>query len=122
MGLIHKRIDNIPIEDKNLLRSIYMDVLEKSYESRVDEKNENSWSRQASYKSTLEALEICLNNKANWTMIYRDMTFIKEESYWDLGACTMGLKCDVFLWAKVTDENAKLIFEKYNLNIDNYGA
>ena len=119
--ITHSRIDNIPQDNVESLRSIYELALEKSYQTSVDEKSKNgSWVRVRSNKTASEALDICLATKTHWTIIYKDMRFVNEPCYWDFGACTLGLDSDVFIWTRLKEDDAKIIFEKYNLNVDNY--
>ena len=117
--MIHKIINEIP-KDKDILKEIYTLAISLSYNSKVNEKNKNKFSRENSEISLFDALNICLENLSHWVIIYRDMSFINEESYWDFGVSTLNLDSDIFIFTRLTDINAEFIIKKFKLKILNY--
>ena len=83
----HCVIDNIPKDPREIMDY----ALSKSYDFWVDEKatkKHPSYSQRKRSDLTFEqAYEIILNNKPQWTMYFRNISYVskKEKDYWEFG-------------------------------------
>lgn len=101
-------------------RSLFKYALQKSYFSSVEIKDESYSKRIRCYKPFDEVLEICLNSKSHWPIIYRDMSFLPnnvEQSYWEIAVCTLDHEQDYFIFVDVNEEVMEHIIKKYKLQI-----
>jgi hypothetical protein len=121
--MIHANITNIP---KNP-RKIYDEALSVSFQHWIDEKGTIShpdvWRRHPSDLTYEEAFEIVQSSKPHWVISFRNVSYIsKEEDYWEFGGCNIGENKygEVFIWIKVTPDEAHKIFKKYKLNLNYY--
>lgn len=119
----HAIITNIPDNPREIMDY----ALSKSYQYWVDEKgtidNPGVWTREPSKLSYEEAYNIIQNNNPHWVISFRNLSAIsKDKDYWEFGGCNIGNNNygDVFIWIKVDVDIAKLILEKFNLQINEY--
>jgi hypothetical protein len=120
----HANILNIPQNPKEILDF----ALANSYKFWVDEKgtldNPSIFQRQSSKLSYEEAFKIIQENKPYWVIHFRnDSRFNSLElDYWEFGGCNIGNNeyGEVFIWIRVKPEIALQIFEKFNLQINEY--
>jgi hypothetical protein len=120
----HAIITNLPANPKE----IFDYALSKSYDFWVDEKgtseNPGIFQRKPSNLSYEEAFSIIQANKPHWVVSFRNVNHIsiKERDYWEFGGCNIGRNDygEVFIWIIVEPEEALKIFEKFNLEINEY--
>ena len=120
----HANIKNIPANPKEILDY----ALSKSFDFWVDEKGTEKhpsvWTREPSDLSYEEAFDIIQANKPHWVFSFRNESYITKngEDYWEFGGCNIGRNDygEVFIWIKVTIPEAYKIFEKFNLEINEY--
>jgi hypothetical protein len=93
------------------------EALKLSYFVNVDELDcSKSFARQPTNKTVGEILEIGFKYKSTlYNFIYKDVAFVGEEPYYDVGFSTVGLKPEYFLWLKLTPENGQKLIEKYGM-------
>jgi hypothetical protein len=120
----HAIIKNIPENPKEILDY----ALSKSFDFWVDEKGTEKHpsvsTREPSDLSYAEAYQIIQANKPHWVFSFRNESYITKngEDYWEFGGCNIGRNDygEVFIWIKVTIPEAYEIFEKFNLEINEY--
>lgn len=120
----HANVKNIPANPKEILDY----ALSKSFDFWVDEKGTEKhpsvWKREPSDLSYEEAFEIIQANKPHWVFSFRNESYILKngQDYWEFGGCNIGRNDygEVFIWIKVTIAEAYEIFEKFNLEINEY--
>jgi hypothetical protein len=119
----HANIQNLPSDPKE----IFDYALSKSFDSWVDEKstidNPGYATRRPSKLNYEEAYNIIEANKPHWVISFRNASYVSnEEDYWEFGGCNIGSNDygEVFIWIKVKIEEALKIFEKFNLQINEY--
>ena len=120
----HAIVTNIPDNPKEILEY----AKSKSFKFWVDEKgtekHPSAWQRRPSDLSFDEAFDIIQNNSPHWVFTFRNISAIapKEIDFWDFGGCNIGSNDygEVFIWIQVTVEDAKEIFERFNLQIKEY--
>jgi hypothetical protein len=121
----HGRITNIPRDPKSILD----DALKVSFDHWVDEKgtksNPSVFRREKSNLTIQEAFDLIFPNRPHWVILYRDVEDITdgfEKNYWEFGGSNLGESNygTVFIWIKVSPEEAQKIFDKYNLKIEWY--
>jgi hypothetical protein len=120
----HANIKNIPANPKEIMDY----ALSKSFDFWVDEKgtldNPGIFQRQPSKLSYEEAFDIIQANKPHWVISFRNESYIMKngKDYWEFGGCNIGRNDygEVFIWIKVTLEEGEKIFEKFNLEINEY--
>lgn len=120
----HAIITNIPDNPKEL----YDYALSKSYEHWIDEKgtikNPGIWQRKDSDLNYEEAFALIQPYKPHWVISFRNISYLSknEVDYWEFGGCNIGQNGygEVFIWIKVSLEEAEKIFEKFNLEINWY--
>jgi hypothetical protein len=120
----HANIKNIPPNPKEILDY----ALSKSFEFWIDEKgtldNPGISQRKISKLSYEEAFDIIQANKPHWVISFRNESYITKngEDYWEFGGCNIGRNDygEVFIWIKVTIAEAYEIFERFNLEINEY--
>jgi len=120
----HANIKNLPSNPKE----IFDYALSKSYDSWVDEKstadNPGYATRKLSKLTYEEAFKIIQANKPHWVVSFRNIYHISttEDDYWEFGGCNIKANDygEVFIWIKVTIEEALKIFEKFNLEVNEY--
>lgn len=103
-------------------------ALNKSFDFWVDEKGTNKhpsvWTREPSDLSYEEAYKIIQANKPHWVIIFRNESYLMKNGldYWEFVGCNIGSNDygEVFIWIKVTIEEAEKIFEIFNLEINEY--
>ena len=121
------RIIDLP-KDPEKIKEILKEALSKSFHHWIDEKATKDHpgyaTRQPSKLSFDEAFEIIKDNKPHWTIYFRNVSEItmNEEDYWEFGGCNIssGEYGYVFIWIQVSVNNAKEIFSKFELTIDEY--
>lgn len=120
----HGIIENIPNNPKEILDA----ALFVSYENWVDEKdtikNPSVFQRKPSSLTYEEAFKLIQSSKPHWVISYRNDSYInpKLQDYWEFGGCNIGSNeyGSVFIWIKVSLEEAEILFEKYKLKVDWY--
>ena len=119
----HANIKNLPSNPKE----IFDYALSKSFDFWVDEKgtakHPSVWRRQPSDLNYEEAYNIIESNKPHWVVSFRNASYVsREDDYWEFGGCNIGENSygEVFIWIKVTIEEALKIFEKFNLEVNEY--
>ena len=119
----HANIKNLPSNPKE----IFDYALSKSFDFWVDEKgtakHPSVWRRQPSDLNYEEAYNIIESNKPHWVVSFRNASYVsREDDYWEFGGCNIGENAygEVFIWIKVTIEEALKIFEKFNLEVNEY--
>ena len=114
--MIHKRIINLNSLDNNKKEKIYNSALLKSYYFHIDEIKEGSFSRTEVDASFEEILKLALLNKNTyWTIIYRDLSFIKGEiNYWEFGLKVEG----IFVWIKLNEFSANELIKRFKLLVN----
>lgn len=119
----HANIKNLPINPKE----IFDYALSKSFDFWVDEKgtakHPSVWQRQPSGLNYEEAYNIIEANKPHWVVSFRNASYVsREEDYWEFGGCSIKENSygEVFIWIKVEISEALKIFEKFNLEINEY--
>ena len=119
----HANIKNLPSNPKE----IFDYALSKSFDFWVDEKgtakHPSVWQRQPSDLTYEEAYNIIEANKPHWVISFRNASYVsREDDYWEFGGCNIGENAygEVFIWIKVTIEEALKIFEKFNLEVNEY--
>lgn len=119
----HAIITNIPKNPKIL----YDYALNKSYNHWIDELNteENpTFARKLSKLNYEQAFEFIQNNKPHWVISFRQNSFFGEKDYWEFGGCNIGSNDygDVFIWILVDVDIAEEIFNKFNLEKEEYSG
>lgn len=120
----HANIKNLSSNPKE----IFDYALSKSYDFWVDEKGTEDhpgvFQRRPSKLTYEEAFDIIQANKPHWVVSFRNISHIsnKENDYWEFGGCNIGRNDygEVFIWIIVEPEEAIKIFEKFNLEVNEY--
>lgn len=119
----HAIIENLPSDP----REIFDYALSKSFDFWIDEKgtakHPSVRQRQPSDLNYEEAYNIIEANKPHWIVTFRNASYVsREDDYREFGGCNIrgNVYGEVFIWIKVTIEEALKIFEKFNLKINEY--
>lgn len=106
------------IIDVNILKQLYKDALELSYESRCDIKNDDYIRILDQTITPQEWIDNILTLKTHNVIFNRwiyHSYLTMDTKCGEIGSCTMNLKYDKFLWIYVSLENLEILVEKYNL-------
>lgn len=106
------------IIDVNILKQLYKDALELSYESRCDIKNDDYIRILDQTITPQEWIDNILILKTHNVIFNRwiyHSYLTMDTKCGEIGSCTMNLKYDKFLWIYVSLENLEILVEKYNL-------
>ena len=119
----HANIKNLPSDP----REIFDYAVSKSFDFWVDEKstidNPGYVQRRPSKLNYEEAYAIIQANRPHWVVSLRNASYVGiEDDYWEFGGCNIKENSygDVFIWIKVEISEALKIFEKFNLEINEY--
>lgn len=118
----HGIIKNVPKNPKKL----YDYALSKSYDSWIDEKgtvdNPSVFQRKVSKLSYEEAFKLIQPYSPHWVISFRNDIMFGDVDYWEFGGCNIARNGygEVFIWIRVTVEEAEKIFEKFKLVIEWY--
>ena len=119
MKFIHGIIENIPTNFKPIIDKALKVAFESWVDEKGTEKHPNVWYRRKSNLTIDEAYNIIKDNKPHWGIHFRNEAYLINggEDYWEFGGCNIreGNYGSVFIWIKVSVENAEKIFEEFNL-------
>ena len=91
-----------------IARNVHCDVLDC----------QKSWAREATDKPWEEILELALKegHRAHWIFNRRDMSFIRQDDYYDVGVSTM-THIDYFIFIELEVEAGKKVIEEFDLKL-----
>jgi len=121
----HSRAINIPKNPKE----IWLEAISMGSGLSIDEKgtedNPGIWMREPSKLDFEEAFSIIQRSKPHWVMIFRNESYLTNDpnsDYWDFGGCNLGNNDygEVFIFIKVSTENAKILFQKHGIEIEEF--
>jgi hypothetical protein len=119
----HANIKNIPKNPKE----IFDLALDKSFKYWIDEKgtadNPGIIQRRLSNLSYEQAFSIIQENNPHWTIHFRNESRLNmERDYWEFGGCNIASNGhgEFFIWILVDTEESIKIFEKFNLQINEF--
>jgi len=117
-----KQIGNIKELPKkiSILKKLYKEALFNSYDFTIQKLGKRDILRSSSNLSYFEYFNrlLKISRFVRWTIIYRDMSYIEQPSYWEFGSQADEDSITYFIWIKVTPDLAESIFLKYNLTIN----
>lgn len=124
--MMYAKINNTP---KDNIKEIFDCALLKSYNYHVDEfgtkDNPNIWTRKQSKLSYEEAFEIIKNNEPYSVISYRNESYLSNQlnDFWEfcISNNKHGEYGTLFIWISVNVKESLEIFEKFKLNINEYG-
>jgi len=105
----------IPPEKREALMRRGMELADHVYIDKLDVNC--GVARVPTSKTPEEVLQICLElgDDAHWVMIERDMKFVNQHGYWDLGASTMANHPDYFLWIRLNIPVGEALIKEFDL-------
>lgn len=104
---------------KSIARKLILEAKSLSFHHWLDELDCSvSWCRKSTEKTLDEIINLCENNSAHFTLIERQDTLARyfgHETYYEIGASTLGIGVDYFIWILVSIEDGEKLIKKYKL-------
>lgn len=104
---------------KSIARELIKEAESLSFHKWVDELDCSvSVARKSTKKTLDEIIDLCETNSAHFTVIERRDSigrFHDHENYYEIGASTLGIGVDYFIWILVSIENGEKLIKKYKL-------
>ncbi len=105
---------------KSIARELILEAKSLSFHSWLDELDCSvSFCRKSTEKTLDEIIHLCETNPAHLTLIERCDSigrFHDHENYYEIGASTLGIGVDYFIWILVSIENGEKLIKKYELS------
>ncbi len=103
---------------RKIAEKVLREAICSSTSVEVDELNcSKSFSRVDTDKTVAEVLSIGLGHRGTlYNFIFRDMSFMGEEDYFDVGLCTCGFgETEYFLWIRLGVQEGERIIREFDL-------
>lgn len=103
--------------NREIAKDLIPEAIKLSSSIKTDELDcSKSFSRQPTDKTPEEILQIGLDDERTvWTFIEKNMSFMNEGSYFDVGCSTASGNPRYLLWINLSIDDGKKLISKYKL-------